>query len=457
MIPVRERPSLVSAHGASGAVCWSAAISAPEFLSDCDSEVVFLEPRHLAPGVVTKWFSPRGLGKTNVAHAIAVRQASQGRRVLLIDRDNSRAEVQRRLRNWGAAAHINLKVITREDAPPLTDGAAWAAFPHGAYDVLIVDSLDAMTEGVGEQDSAKPSRALAALLDIARRADGPAVLVLGNTVKSGTHSRGSGVIEDRADIVYEVRDATGFQPSGRRPWIEELPPAGAASWAERATRRQQRDRYRLAYIPTKFRLAGDPAPFILELDFTDDPWSLRDVTDEVDRVGAESRKAREKEELERIISAVAKLTETARTRTLGGAPLRKGEAEKLVMEGRCGRRVARDLLERLDGKAWRLEVIVDQPGQPTVLLPIAGAPVGSDGGGNHGDGAKPDPVGIWRSAILAAQAGKARQKSEPRKGLLDNGFSGGGVSAAAPPGFSPQVHSRPLAESSKGDDDEVTV
>jgi hypothetical protein len=34
------------------------------------------------------------------------------------------------------------------------------------------------------------------------------VLILGNPVKTAKHSRGSGVIEDRADIFFEVRDAT---------------------------------------------------------------------------------------------------------------------------------------------------------------------------------------------------------------------------------------------------------
>jgi hypothetical protein len=121
----------------------------------------------------------------------------------------------------------------------LTDARAWAEFPYSEYDLVIVDSLDSAAEGVGEQVSAKPSKAIALLLDIAHRENGPAVLVLGNCVKTGAHSRGSGVIEDRADIVFEVRDCTNFHPSGQKPWVEELPLAGAENWASRSSRRKK--------------------------------------------------------------------------------------------------------------------------------------------------------------------------------------------------------------------------
>jgi hypothetical protein len=123
-----------------------------------------------------------------------------------------------------------------------------------------VDALDASAEGIGEKDSAKPSPAIAPLLDIAHRKNRPAVTILGNTVRSDAHSRGSGVIEDRLDIVYEIRDATDLKPSGKKPWWQELPSAGAAEWAVRADRRKRRTRYRLAFISTKFRVCEEPDP-----------------------------------------------------------------------------------------------------------------------------------------------------------------------------------------------------
>jgi hypothetical protein len=87
------------------------------------------------------------------------------------------------------------------------------------------------------------------------------------------------VIEDRADIVYQVRDASELKLSGSKPWWEELPAADAGSWANRASRRKQREKYRLAFVSSKFRPAEEPEPFVLEIDLSTDPWTVLDVTD----------------------------------------------------------------------------------------------------------------------------------------------------------------------------------
>src|SRR5262249_42482989 len=89
-------PGRSPAEGPAGP--WANAVPAPEFLATIDADSAFLEERILAAGSVTEMFSPRGLGKTHVAHAIGVRLARLGRRVLILDRDNSRREVKRRLR-----------------------------------------------------------------------------------------------------------------------------------------------------------------------------------------------------------------------------------------------------------------------------------------------------------------------------------------------------------------------
>ncbi len=411
--------------------CWAAATTAPELLAAGDGapEVAFLEPRHLVPGCLTLWFSPRGLGKTHVAHAIAVRLASAGRRVLLLDRDNSRAEVTRRLRGWGGADAPHLRVLTREQAPPLMDAAKWHDFPHGEYEVVIVDSLDATAEGVGEQDSAKPSKALASLLDIARREHGPAILVLGNTIKSGAHGRGSGIVEDRADIVYEVRDGTDLQPTGSKPWLEELPPADAGSWATRTTRRQRRETYRLAFAPTKFRIGEEPEPFILEVDLSAELWTLRDVTDAVDRAGAEARQAREREAQERREEAAVALAREVDARAAAGTPLVKIEAEELLRGHGLTRKAARELIDT--GAAWRLGALAGHRGNPTALLPVSGDErVTSDGGGNEGGAAEPNLRAFSQGPISAAQAGRARRKSDPRKPLENQGWESPAIPAA---------------------------
>ncbi len=366
---------------------WAAALDAPSFLAAEEIEFDFLEARLLAPGSVTQMYSPRGLGKTHYAMHLAVKLARAGKRVLYVDRDNSRREVRRRLRAWGAAEVPSLKVLTRDSAPPLTDAAAWALFPFTDYDLIIIDSIDSATEGVGEQSSEKPSKAIAPLLDIAHREDGPAILLLGNVIKSGSHSRGSGVVEDRADIVYEVRDATDLRPSGSKPWIEELPPADAGSWVARASRRQRRDVYRLAFVPTKFRIGEEPEPFIIEIDLRTEPWTARDATDEVDQAGVQARAQRDADRQAMEAKAEAALLEEIRLRAGAGDPLHaRAEAEPFLVNMGMKRQAARDLLRARAGALWRIE---ERPGahgaRAKVLLPVED-PVVSPDDGHKADG-----------------------------------------------------------------------
>jgi AAA domain/CHC2 zinc finger len=307
------------------------------FLNDSTSS----EPEALYDGVlyretVTELFSPRGIGKSLFALYLAVRLALKGVRVLLLDRDNPRRAVRARLLDWGADSELKtLKVITRESCPPLTSAAAWAEFPYCDYDLVILDSLDAMAEGMGEQDSSKPSRAIAPLLDIARREGGPAVLVLGNCVKTGKHSRGSGVIEDRADIVFEIRDCTNFQTSGNKPWVEELPASDAGSWASKSSRRKGQLKFRLAFIPTKFRIGEEPEPFAMEIDTTTTPWTMADVTDCIDQEGAAERERQAQERTVAVGTATELLKEEIHRREAGGEPvfLKKQAEEFLTSQG----------------------------------------------------------------------------------------------------------------------------
>ncbi len=424
--PLSRARCIEGAPGDERGDCWSAAIAAPEFLAASAGEVEFLEPRLLAPGCLTELFSPRGLGKTHVAHAIAVKLARTGRRVLLLDRDNSAHEVRRRLRGWRAERADTLKVLPRDKARPLTDAAAWRGFPSDQYDLVIVDSFDSTAEGVGEHDSEKPARALAPLLDIARRENGPAILVLGNTVRTGAHSRGSGVVEDRADIVYEVRDATGLQPTGTKPWIEELPPADAGAWQGRSTRRKQRDRYRLAFVPTKFRVGEEPEPFILEVNLSAGPWTLSDVTAEVDRVGAEVREAQERGEHDRRRTAVAALKEEVQARATGGKPLQKKDAEDLLTQHGLSRKAARELIET--GSEWRLTPLAGR-GNPVALLPVSATTL-DHGGENQWASSSLDFSMTSEGSISDAQAGRARRESRPCNTLEGNDLVGPPISAA---------------------------
>ena len=271
---------------------WAAAQDVHDFLSNYEGTGVdFLEYPTIARGVITEVFSPRGIGKTLWAYTVAIKLARLGYRVLLLDRDNPPQVIHERLRGWGADTLLDeglLKVMTRDTAPPLTEKEKWSTFPIQDYDLVIIDALDATAEGIGEKESSKPSKALAPLLDIARQKDGPAFLVIGNTVRSGKHSRGSGVIEDRADICFEVRDATGFKPKGRKPLLQEVlefAPAGAEFWAEQSERRKGRKVYRLVFVPSKFRVGQQPDPFFIELDLRTEPWTMSDVTKDIIKAG----------------------------------------------------------------------------------------------------------------------------------------------------------------------------
>ncbi|HTV81625.1 MAG TPA: AAA family ATPase [Acidobacteriaceae bacterium] len=316
-----------------------------DFLKSEEQEIPWLIPQVVAPGTLTQMFSPRGLGKSVLAAFWATEIARAGKRVLILDRDNPRRELRTRLRNLDAVSIETLNVISREKCPPLTQAEAWAIFPFDQYDLVVMDSLDAMAEGVGEQDSAKPARALAPLLDICHRHDGPAVLLLGNTIRSGLHSRGSGVVEDRADIVYELRDGTDFRPTGAKPWIEELPRQGAAEWAERSARRKARSVYRMAMVATKFRIGEEPAPRMFQVDMSDTPWSVRDVTFEVDAVGEAERLSAVDRKRARHSDGVVKLIAEIERRAANGLPAcNKTDAEDFLMGVNFIRKEARAII-----------------------------------------------------------------------------------------------------------------
>jgi hypothetical protein len=343
------------------------------FVSEEENEapVDFLEEPVLARGCLTEISGPRGLGKSNYARWVAVKLARAGKRVLYLDRDNPPHKARQALRDWGGTRIV--RCLARDKVPALLgNGADWKAFPVQDYDLVILDSWDSTAEGAGEKDSRLPSIAISHILDIVHAENGPAVLVLMNTVRDGTHSRCSGVVEDRADAVFEVRDITGVQFSGPKPWWEEMPIMGAGDWAARATRRKDRECYRMALVPSKFKLGGpEPSPFAVEIDFRTSPFSIRDVTDQIDREGAESRQRKAVEEAEAIQKAVDALTAEIQRRSEAGEPaILKKQAEDLLthLAGlSVTQRVAREAIE---SEAFQL-VDVKGKGRPkTVHLAV---------------------------------------------------------------------------------------
>lgn len=427
---------------------WAEAEGLDTFLESDEDGAEFFDvgKRMLARASVTELFSPRGLGKSLYALWLALGLSERGQRVMYIDRDNPRHVTRTRLLAFGATSEFEkLKIISREKCPPLTNAGKWALFPYSDYDVVILDSFDSAAEGVGEQDSGKPSRAIAPLLDIARRENGPGVLVLGNTVRTGAHSRGSGVIEDRADIVYEVRDATALHPSGTKPWFEELPPADAGSWGLRASRRKQREKFRLAFVASKFRIGQEPEPFILEIDLTSEPWTIRDITDDIDRDGAGARAQRARENAEKISKARDALAaEVLRCDSAGKAAMLKDRDAIPFLTGvphKLKRAEARAVIENPEGR-WILTRIEGHKGNPIGLV----APGKNENGGGNTPVAEAAKIKGGNEADFRRPHEKGTAEIDPSGTLENSDFQSHRISARSVP------HSV-----QKDDDEEVTV
>lgn len=373
---------------------WAEVISAPLFLQQIDNEPEWMARNLLAPHAVIGIASPRGLGKSHLIHHLAVQLATGGifrgevvtqQHVMLVDRDNPPTETRRRLRQWGGADAPWLNILTRDKAPPLTDQRAWADFPFKNYGAVFLDAFGSSTESSDEKEAKDMAPALASLLDLGRK--GPGILVLFNTRRDGEAIRGSGVIVDRLDGVYEMRDATDLRLDSKyESWWDALPDANDREWASNAKRRGKRTTYRLAFIPSKWRLGPQPDPWCVEIKLPDDaPWSCRDVTGEIEadltRIRGEAVEANQ----EAIAVAICELKRIIAKRHASGTPLRKREeAELALVNAGIPRDMARDLLDKNLGVHW-LQAGSGRKGDPIVLLPLPDA--SGDGAGVAPNGA----------------------------------------------------------------------
>jgi hypothetical protein len=356
---------------------WDHVKSVPAWLDEPEPEFKGLAKDLVAPGCITVMAAPRGLGKTHVADALCVALTTSGVfrgervesvRVLLLDRDNPESIVKARLRAWGAKHSVAFEALSRENAPPLTDARAWALFPVEKYDVIVIDSLNAFLEGVTEKEGKQLTEALAILVDIARR--GTAILVLHNCVKDGTSFKGRQDLVDRVDILYEVRDATGYVPKDLDVWWERLPESSEAAWADRAKRRQGSTAFRLAFVPSKFRIGVQPDPFCLEVSLPGGgEWTLTDVTESMLSDGAKAEAAaRQAAEAKREQAADA-LVAYARQASASEF-LKKGQAEDFLCERHdLTRKEARTLLDTYNGRLWDLYQQESTQGKPWFVIP----------------------------------------------------------------------------------------
>jgi hypothetical protein len=178
---------------------------------------------------------------------------------------------------------------------------------------------------------------------VSTRRWGPALLCLDNTNKAAQNYRGRGEKGDAVDILYEARNITGWVPTHGGDWWEDLPDCGEHTWQQRASRRKGQPVMQIAFVPSKFRLAIEPEPFVLAIDTTQDPWTLDDITEDIATAG--QRAADETARLERakLLAAETALCYALRTREKAH-PMLKREAENFLCAQGLRQKVARTLL-----------------------------------------------------------------------------------------------------------------
>lgn len=323
------------------------------------------------------------------------------------------------MRRFGAAEANNLYILTRENAPALKNAEVWKNFPVQEYDVLFIDSAGSSTEGVTEKEGKETTEVLATLRDLAARK--LAIVILCNTIKSGENVKGRGEWEDRADILYEVRDATGFKPTGGKSWWEELPPAGAAAWAERATRRKGRDTHRLAFVASKFRPGIEPEPFCLEVSTPETgEWNVRDVTADLVREGESAALKTVRAKEEQTQKAIEDLKKVVYERHSNNDPIGKTEATELLRESGFSRDKARAFIEAGDGAHWHLYPARKGEGKQGAFTLVPLSTGEGDRNGNERDG-----NGKIRGSDGSVVAD--RMNIEPQRTTEENANKGKGV------------------------------
>ena len=289
--------------------------------------------------------------------------------MLLIDRDNSSRTIRRRLRRWDVEGAEPFKVLSRSDgAPSLLDQRAWQHFPVADYDLVIIDSFGAASEGVSETEGRLTQQAMATLKDLASK--GPAILALDNTTKAGANIRGRGEKGDAVDIIYEVRDITGWTLQGEY-WWEDLPEAGEHTWAQRASRHKQSPLHRLAFVPSKFRDDEPPDPFIVELDFRVTPWTISDVTAQLAQDAMQEARNIQAAQHDLLRLACEKLAQHLQTLGADGYLLRS-EAQVFLQIEQLSRKQARNVLNAENGRRWTLKVAPGK-GCPIGVYPLHGS------------------------------------------------------------------------------------
>src|SRR2546428_9324566 len=179
-------------------------------------------------------------------------------------------------------------------------------------------------------------------------------------------------------------------------------------------RRGQRDRIRLAFVNTKCRIGEERAPFVLEIDFRAQPWTVRDVTEDMLAAGKEAaaQAVRAGEDLRTEVTAtlVAEVGRLAEQATQAGdheALLRHTTAVQWVVDesAKMATKLHAFGLKPLSRKQSRA-LVTEGTGTHLQIVPIPGA---------RGNAEVLVPL-QWDAAQIIAVSANPRQSwtSQPR-------------------------------------------
>jgi hypothetical protein len=123
-------------------------------------------------------------------------------------------------------------------------------------------------------------------------------------------------------------------------------------------------------VYSKLRVGGERDPFVLEVDFTTVPWTLRDVTADVIAAGEAAKQAAVQQSADRATDAMVKLrAEIVRRAASGEESYSKKQAARFVTVCGITWKRAYALIEQGIGAYWRVMELTTKRGKPMVKLP----------------------------------------------------------------------------------------
>jgi hypothetical protein len=183
------------------------------------------------------------------------------------------------------------QIVRCEDCVVLNDSMFWHTVPVDQGDVIVIDSWGSACP-LGTKDEKPIKAVLSTLATLCDR--GASIMILVNTTKNGKTFKGPEEIKGRADIMYELRNATGFRPSNKKFWLTELLEKPGSAYDEWNYKKEHTgaDNLRVALAETKERY-GQILPQAIEISSKQIPWTVSDITHSFSRQAVEIEAAEE--------------------------------------------------------------------------------------------------------------------------------------------------------------------